>query len=54
MKIDKKIIKSMQKVVDYLYYDEHKDWQQNGSLVKDNHIFHSVKALNDWLNNQTK
>lgn len=41
--MNKKIINSLRKVCDYLYWDEYKNWNEYGR--DSNHIFNSVHVL---------
>ncbi|MBU0496774.1 MAG: hypothetical protein KKG04_02325 [Candidatus Thermoplasmatota archaeon] len=37
---------SMNKIIDYLFYDEKKNYLENPC---ENHIWHDVKTVHDWL-----
>lgn len=42
-------IAAITKLVEYLYYDEEKDCEDDDGNFAVNHIFHSVKTVADWL-----
>jgi hypothetical protein len=41
---------SLEAVIDYLYYDEQKSWQEDGE--PESHIYHDLERLIDWLSFQ--
>ncbi len=46
---DEKFRKSIQKVMDYLWSDEQKHYQESESKEKENHIFSHLKVVQEWL-----
>lgn len=49
--MDKQTVASLQKIMDYLYRNEQKDWEENGKPVK-GHIFHDVSRVAFWLEDE--
>ena len=46
--MENKIVKSMQRIVDYLYADEFKHFIENNQ--PDDHIFVDINNVEKWLN----
>jgi hypothetical protein len=44
--MDEKTYECLIKVIDYVYEDEQRHWEEEGQ--PDNHIFTSVRQLRDW------
>jgi len=49
MQFNKAIVNSIEKVVDYLWREEYNHWEEEKN--PQNHIFHSVNTLRNWLHN---
>ena len=49
--MDKFTMQALDDVVNYLYDQEHKHWQEAGEPEK-GHIFHDIKLLADYVDNQ--
>ena len=47
LKLEKNLKKEIGKVVDYLWHDEEKHWEEDGKPR--NHIFIAVRRINNWL-----
>jgi hypothetical protein len=45
--MDHETIESLRRVIDYLWKDEYKSWQEDGK--PSSHIFNDLIALDDWL-----
>jgi hypothetical protein len=45
--MDSKTRKHLEKVIDYLWYDEEKNWADSGK--PSDHIFVHLRAVKEWL-----
>ena len=43
---------SLQKIVDYMWRDEFKDWEEKDN--PDDHIFHAINNIKNWLEGQRR
>lgn len=42
------VIRDVRAIVEYLYYDEHKSYEEATTNERRNHIFHVVRRLQAW------
>lgn len=49
--MEKNVLYHIKKVIEYLYYDEHKDFESSCRENQENHIFNSVKYLDSFFSN---
>ena len=52
IEIHKRIVISLNKVINYLWREEYDHWEEEGT--PDNHIFHSINDVKNWLEFHTK
>jgi hypothetical protein len=50
--MEKKIEGSLERIIDYLFWDEIRDWEAEGKPRK--HIFTDVRRVDRWLGEITK
>ena len=43
---------NLQKIVDYMWQDEYKDWEELDN--PDDHIFHAINNIKNWLVGQRR
>jgi hypothetical protein len=46
--MDKKIEQSLERIIEYLFWDEIRDWEAAGRPQRD-HIYLDVMRVDDWL-----
>ena len=51
MKMKQEIIDSIKLVLDYLWDDELKDYQEQDEEGRENHILNALTCLDDYVNN---
>lgn len=51
--MDEEIYRSIKKVIDYLYDDEMKNWEENDK-PQEGHIFHDVAIVDNWIRNKAE
>jgi len=51
-KIDKKTKDAVKKIIDYLYADEKKHFEETPDKEKKFHIFNNLETVKNWLNTQ--
>jgi hypothetical protein len=50
--MEKKIEKSLERIIEYLFWDEIWDWEAQGKPRK--HIFADVRRVDHWLGERTE
>jgi len=48
----KELEKSLQRIVDYMWQDEYRDWEEKDNL--EDHIFHAINDIKNWLEGQRR
>ena len=43
---------NLQKIVDYIWRDEFKDWEEKDN--PEDHIFHAINNIKNWLEGQRR
>ena len=51
---EKGILKSLRRVIDYVYNDECKNYEESEESARNKHIFNDIYILDEWLKKQVK